>query len=82
MRWAIIAAQHRNRRQAAEALNIRQSTLSRSLRGLEYQLGATLFERTAFRAYWRQANSNPSLAPFLDILRERYPDISGALAPG
>jgi DNA-binding transcriptional LysR family regulator len=38
--------------------------------------------RLAFRAYWSQANSNPSLAPFLDILRERYPDISGALAMG
>ena len=38
--------------------------------------------RLAFRAYWRQANCNPSLLPFLDILRERYPDLSGALAPG
>ena len=38
--------------------------------------------RVAFRAYWRQANCNPSLPPFLDILRERYPDLSGALAPG
>jgi DNA-binding transcriptional LysR family regulator len=38
--------------------------------------------RLAFRAYWRQANCNPSLAPFLDILRERYPDLSGGLAPG
>jgi hypothetical protein len=33
--------------------------------------------RLAFRAYWRQANYNPSLLPFLDILRERYPDFSG-----
>ena len=46
MRWAIIASQHRSLRQAAEALNIRQSTLSRRIRDLEYQLGATLFERT------------------------------------
>ena len=46
MRWAITTAQHRSLRQAADALNIRQSTLSRSLNGLEYQLGATLFERT------------------------------------
>ena len=38
--------------------------------------------RLAFRAYWRQANCNPSLAPLLDILRERYPDLSGVLAPG
>ncbi|WP_338829740.1 LysR family transcriptional regulator [Bradyrhizobium sp. 27S5] len=46
LRWAIVAAQHRSLRQAAEALHIRQSTLSRRLRDLEYQLGATLFERT------------------------------------
>ncbi|WP_271553350.1 LysR family transcriptional regulator [Bradyrhizobium sp. CCBAU 45394] len=32
--------------------------------------------RLSFRAYWRQANSNPSLRPFLDLLRERYPDFS------
>jgi DNA-binding transcriptional LysR family regulator len=38
--------------------------------------------RLAFRAHWRQANCNPSLPPFLDILRERYPDLSGTLAPG
>jgi DNA-binding transcriptional LysR family regulator len=37
--------------------------------------------RLAFRAYWRQANCNPSLLPFLDMLRERYPDLSGAFAP-
>ena len=46
LRWAIVAAQHRSLRQAAEALNIRQSTLSRALRDLEHKLGATLFERT------------------------------------
>ncbi|QHP66403.1 LysR family transcriptional regulator [Bradyrhizobium sp. LCT2] len=32
--------------------------------------------RLSFRVYWRQANSNPSLRPFLDLLRERYPDLS------
>jgi len=36
--------------------------------------------RLNFRAYWRQANGNPSLRPFLDMLRERYPDITGAPA--
>jgi Bacterial regulatory helix-turn-helix protein, lysR family len=40
------AAQYRSLRQAAEALNIWQSTLSRGLRDLEYQLGTVLFERT------------------------------------
>ncbi len=33
--------------------------------------------RLNFMAYWREANINPTLRPFLDILRERYPDISG-----
>jgi hypothetical protein len=30
LRWAIVAAQHRSLRQAAEVLDIRQSTLSRN----------------------------------------------------
>ncbi|WP_258581313.1 LysR family transcriptional regulator [Mesorhizobium sp. AR02] len=46
LRWAIVAAQHRSLRQAAEILNTRQSTLSRSLRDLEHQFGAILFDRT------------------------------------
>ena len=32
--------------------------------------------RMSFRAYWRQANSNPSPRPFLALLRERYLDLS------
>ncbi|WP_081433823.1 helix-turn-helix domain-containing protein [Beijerinckia indica] len=46
LRWAIIAARHRSLRQAAEVLNVRQSTLSRAIRDLESQLGALLFERS------------------------------------
>lgn len=46
MRLVIAASQHRSLRRAAEALNIRQSTLSRRLRDLEHRLGAVLFERT------------------------------------
>jgi DNA-binding transcriptional LysR family regulator len=46
LRWAIIASQHRSLRQAAEALNVRQSTLSRRLRDMEARVGAQLFERT------------------------------------
>jgi len=46
MRWAIVAAHHRSLRKAAESLNVRQSTLSRTLRSLEDRLGAELFERT------------------------------------
>lgn len=37
--------------------------------------------RLSFRAHWRATNCNPSLPPFLDILRERYPDFSGARTP-
>jgi DNA-binding transcriptional LysR family regulator len=46
LRWAIVASQHRSLRQAAEALNIRQSTLSRRLGNMECRLGMKLFERT------------------------------------
>lgn len=46
LRWAIIAAQHKSLRQAAEILNIRQSTLSRRLRDIELRLGTELFERS------------------------------------
>jgi DNA-binding transcriptional LysR family regulator len=37
--------------------------------------------RLNFAAYWRQANSNPTLAPFLALLRQRYPDLSGGRGP-
>jgi DNA-binding transcriptional LysR family regulator len=46
LQWAIVTSQHRSLRQAAEVLNVRQSTLSRGLRNLEYRLGVVLFERT------------------------------------
>ncbi len=46
LRWALVAARHRSLRQASETLHIRQSTLSRRLQDLEYQLGTALFERT------------------------------------
>jgi len=32
--------------------------------------------RFDFAAYWRETNGNPTLRPFLDILRERYPDLA------
>ena len=64
LQWAIVAAQHRGLRQAAEALDIRQSTLSRGLRDLEFHLGATLFERT-------NGGTRPTVAgqEFLDAAR-------------
>lgn len=32
--------------------------------------------RLSFHAYWREDNCNLSLRPFLDLLRERYPDLA------
>jgi len=37
--------------------------------------------RLNFMAYWRESNTNPALRPFLDMLRRRYPDLSGAPKP-
>ncbi len=64
LKWAIVAAQHRSLRQAAETLGIKQSTLSRSIRDLEAQLEATLFERT-------NGGTRPTIAgqEFLDSAR-------------
>jgi DNA-binding transcriptional LysR family regulator len=36
--------------------------------------------RLSFTAYWRQSNGNPTLEPFVKMLQERYPDLSGAPA--
>jgi len=33
--------------------------------------------RLEFMACWQEANGNPTLRPFLDMLLERYPDLSG-----
>jgi DNA-binding transcriptional LysR family regulator len=38
-------------------------------------------KRFNFAAYWRETNNNPTLRPFLDFLRERYPDPSCRSAP-
>ena len=46
LRLAVVISQHRSLRKAAEAIKIRQSTLSRRLRDLEYRIDAVLFERT------------------------------------
>lgn len=64
LRCAITASQHRSLRRAAETLRIKQSTLSRRLRNLEYKLGGTLFERT-------KGGTRPTIAgqEFLDAAR-------------
>ncbi|WP_142252610.1 LysR family transcriptional regulator [Bradyrhizobium sp. UNPF46] len=45
LQHAITAADYGSFRQAAEALSIKQSTLSRSIQLLEYNFGANIFER-------------------------------------
>jgi DNA-binding transcriptional LysR family regulator len=32
--------------------------------------------RLDFTAYWRETNANPTLAPFVRLLRQRYPDLA------
>jgi DNA-binding transcriptional LysR family regulator len=74
LRLAVITSQHRSLRQAAEAINIRQSTLSRRLRDLEYRLGATLFERT-------NGGTRPTVAglEFFELARGILEDTETAL---
>ena len=47
LRCVLAAAEHGSFRQAATALNIKQSALSRRVRHLEEQLGVLLFERSS-----------------------------------
>lgn len=47
LQHALAAAEHGSFRQAAEALSIKQSTLSRSIQLLENRLGAVIFERSS-----------------------------------
>jgi DNA-binding transcriptional LysR family regulator len=65
LKWALLVSQHRSLRQAAETLNIRQSTLSRRLRDLEDELGATLFVRT-------NGGTRPTLSGQEFLERARY----------
>jgi DNA-binding transcriptional LysR family regulator len=46
MRYTIAAADYRSLRRAAEAMHLKQSTLSRCVRGLEDELQVLLFERS------------------------------------
>lgn len=65
LKWAVIASQHRSLRRAAEVLNIRQSTLSRRIRDIEYNLGVKLFDRTNGGTYPTTAGKE-----FLDAARQ------------
>ena len=47
LQYAVAAADHGSFRQAAEALEVRQSTLSRCIRQLEQTIGASVFDRSS-----------------------------------
>lgn len=47
LRYAVAAAEHGSLRQAAEALLVRQSTLSRCVRQLEQAIGVIVFDRSS-----------------------------------
>ena len=72
LQWAMVAAQHRSLRQAADSLYIRQSTLSRGLRQLEYRLDAAIFERS-------NGGTRPTVAgqEFLDSARQIIEQMAG-----
>lgn len=69
MKWAVVASAHRSFRQAAETLRVRQPTLSRRLRALEYRLGTRLFERTNGGS-WPTADGQEFLDAARHILEE------------
>lgn len=46
LRYALAAAEYRSFRRAADVLRVKESTLSRRIRGMEERLGTVLFERS------------------------------------
>jgi len=62
LRSVIAAAEHGSFRQAATALNIKQSALSRRIRHLEGQLGVSLFERSSGGVRLTPAGANMAQA--------------------
>lgn len=46
LRYALAAAEYRSFRRAADALHVKESTLSRRIRQMEERLGVALFERS------------------------------------
>ena len=55
LRFAVAASDYGSLRRAADALSVRQSTLSRSIRQLEHQIGVPVFKRS-------NGGVNPTLA--------------------
>ena len=58
LRYAVLAAEYGSIRQAAEALLMKQSTISRSIRQLEDTLGVAVFARTSGGVQATDADGN------------------------
>lgn len=73
LRWAVVTSQHRSLRQAAQALNVRQSTLSHRLWFIEDRLGAEQFLRS-------NGGTHPTVAglEFPDTAKRILEDTSAA----
>jgi DNA-binding transcriptional LysR family regulator len=73
LRSVLAAAEHGSFRQAATALNIKQSALSRRIRHLEEQFGVLLFERSSGGV--RLTSAGTSLAPAARRLFDEIDDM-------
>jgi DNA-binding transcriptional LysR family regulator len=74
LRYAIAATDHGSLRRAAEALLVRQSTLSRGIRQLEDSVGMTIFERSSGGVRATEAGSH-----FLRLVRSILEQIDSLL---
>jgi DNA-binding transcriptional LysR family regulator len=75
LRYAILAADHGSFRRAAEAVLIRQSTLSRCIRQLEESIGMVVFERSSGGVRVTRAGRD-----FLRAVRSILGQLDGLLA--
>ena len=75
LRYAISAADHGSFRQAAEALLLRQSTLSRCIRQLEESIGMVVFERSS-----GGVRATPAGRDFLRVARSILDQLDALLA--
>jgi DNA-binding transcriptional LysR family regulator len=75
LRYAVAAADHGSFRRAAEALRLRQSTLSRAVRQLEERIELTVFERSS-----GGVRATPAGRDFLRSVRSILEQIDALLA--
>src|SRR5579863_5387439 len=75
LRYAIVAADHGSFRRAAEAMLLRQSTLSRCIRQLEESIGMAVFERSS-----GGVRATPAGRDFLRVARSILEQLDALLA--